>query len=99
MQQKTLLACLIGLVCSGQAMAQQMETAAINFDQETLRSLGINPDVSNYFSLPYPGMNIQKQDYSNYHSRKLYIHPFLQQRRLLRDHAHRHGAMPGLKPR
>ena len=40
MQQKTLLACLIGLVCSGQAMAQQMETAAINFDQETLRSLG-----------------------------------------------------------
>lgn len=31
-------------------MAQQMETAAINFDQETLRSLGINPDVSNYFS-------------------------------------------------
>lgn len=50
MQQKTLLACLIGLVCSGQAMAQQMETAAINFDQETLRSLGINPDVSNYFS-------------------------------------------------
>ncbi|NEM19178.1 hypothetical protein G3V96_31135, partial [Escherichia coli] len=50
MQQKTLLACLIGLVCSGQAMAQQMETAAINFDQETLRSLGIYPDVSNYFS-------------------------------------------------
>ena len=39
MQQKTLLACLIGLVCSGQAMAQQMETAAINFDQETLRSV------------------------------------------------------------
>lgn len=50
MQQKTLLACIVGLLCSGQVMAQQMETAAVDFDQDTLRSLGINPEISNYFS-------------------------------------------------
>lgn len=50
MFKKTLLACVMGSQLTSQVMAQTMDLAAVDFDQDTLKSLGVNPGISNYFS-------------------------------------------------
>lgn len=50
MFKRTLLACAVGFSCANTADAVDMEAAGLEFDQETLKSLGINPTISNYFA-------------------------------------------------
>lgn len=50
MLRKTLLAYSIGLLTSTTVYAQGLELAAIDFDTNTLKSLGLDPKVSHYFS-------------------------------------------------
>lgn len=50
MQKKTLLACLIGMQLTQHVWAGSMDLAAVDFDQDTLKSLGVNPNVAHYFS-------------------------------------------------
>ncbi|WP_333853463.1 fimbrial biogenesis usher protein [Leclercia sp.] len=50
MFKRTLLACAASLFCSETAGAADTEMASVEFDQETLKSLGINPSISHYFS-------------------------------------------------
>lgn len=50
MLKKTLLACVIGAQLTSQAMAQTMDLAVVDFDQDTLKSLGVNPGISRYFA-------------------------------------------------
>ena len=50
MFKRTLLVCAVSLLCSKQGYASDSETGAVEFDSETLKSLGINPDVSAYFA-------------------------------------------------
>ncbi|WP_333496270.1 fimbrial biogenesis usher protein [Kluyvera sp. CHPC 1.251] len=50
MHRKTLLACLVSLLVAHNARADGIDLAAVDFDQETLKSLGLNPNVAHYFS-------------------------------------------------
>ena len=50
MFKRTLLMCAVSLFCSRQGKAADIETGAIEFDTETLKSLGIDPGVSEYFA-------------------------------------------------
>lgn len=50
MFKRTLLMCAVSLLCSRQGKAADIETGAIEFDTETLKSLGIDPGVSEYFA-------------------------------------------------
>lgn len=50
MFRKTLLACAIGLGCSQLANANNTESAPVEVDQETMKSLGVDPEISRYFS-------------------------------------------------
>lgn len=49
MFRKTLLACLIGLGCSQSVRADNTQ-APVEFDRETLRSLGMDPEMAGYFA-------------------------------------------------
>ncbi|MCU6669791.1 fimbrial biogenesis usher protein [Enterobacteriaceae bacterium H4N4] len=49
MLRKTLLACVISLGCSQMVRADNTETP-IEFDRETLKSLGMDPEVAGYFA-------------------------------------------------
>lgn len=50
MLRKKLLACLIGLGSAQLAVAEEAKKSAIEFDSETLTSLGIDPQIAHYFS-------------------------------------------------
>ncbi len=50
MLKKTLLAYTIGFAFSPPANADGIEIAAVDFDRETLKSLGVDPNISHYFS-------------------------------------------------
>ncbi|WP_334653403.1 fimbria/pilus outer membrane usher protein [Klebsiella michiganensis] len=50
MLRKKLLACLIGLGSAQLAVAEEANKSAIEFDSETLTSLGIDPQIAHYFS-------------------------------------------------
>ena len=50
MFKRTLLMCAVSLMCSRQGKAADIEAGGIEFDSETLKSLGINPGVSAYFA-------------------------------------------------
>lgn len=50
MFKRTLLTCVVGLCCARMAHANDMDAADVEFDRETLKSLGINPALSGYFS-------------------------------------------------
>lgn len=50
MHRKTLLACLVSLLLTHNVRAEGIDLAAVDFDQETLKSLGVNPNVAHYFS-------------------------------------------------
>lgn len=50
MLRKKLLACLIGLGIAQLAVAEEAKKSAIEFDSETLTSLGIDPQIAHYFS-------------------------------------------------
>lgn len=50
MFKRTLLACAISLCCAKMAVATDSDIAEVEFDRETLKSLGINPSVSGYFA-------------------------------------------------
>ncbi|MBY7216851.1 fimbrial biogenesis usher protein [Escherichia marmotae] len=50
MLKKSLLAYSIGLLTTLPANASDLELAAVDFDRNTLKSLGIDPAVSHYFS-------------------------------------------------
>ena len=50
MHKKTLLACLVSLLLTHNVRAEGIDLAAVDFDQDTLKSLGINPNVGHYFS-------------------------------------------------
>ncbi|HBC9238904.1 TPA: fimbrial biogenesis usher protein [Klebsiella oxytoca] len=50
MHNKTLLACLVSLLLIHQVRAAGMDLAAVDFDEGTLKTLGINPNVAHYFS-------------------------------------------------
>lgn len=49
MLRKTLLACVIGMGCSQAVRADNTESA-VEFDRETLKSLGMDPEVAGYFA-------------------------------------------------
>lgn len=50
MHKKTLLACLVSLLLTHNVRAEGIDLAAVDFEQDTLKSLGINPNVGHYFS-------------------------------------------------
>lgn len=50
MFKRTLLMCAVSLICARQGKAAEIEAGALEFDNETLKSLGINPAVSAYFA-------------------------------------------------
>ncbi len=50
MFKRTLLMCAVSLLCSRQGNATDFDSGAIEFDSETLKSLGIDPNVSGYFA-------------------------------------------------
>lgn len=50
MFRKTLLACAISMGCAHATIAEGTETLPVEFDRETLKSLGVDPEVSQYFS-------------------------------------------------
>ncbi|RFU91514.1 MULTISPECIES: fimbrial biogenesis usher protein [Citrobacter] len=50
MYKKTLLASLVSLLLTHNVRAEGIDLAAVDFDQETLKSLGVNPNVAHYFS-------------------------------------------------
>lgn len=50
MFKKTLLVCAVSLFCTRQGSAAELNTGSVDFDTETLRSLGIDPAVSGYFA-------------------------------------------------
>ncbi|MCU6676134.1 fimbrial biogenesis usher protein [Leclercia tamurae] len=50
MFKRTLLMCAVSLICSRQGKAADIDTGGTEFDSETLKSLGINPGVSEYFA-------------------------------------------------
>ncbi|ENO0517333.1 fimbrial biogenesis usher protein [Escherichia albertii] len=50
MFKKALLAYSMGLTFVSPVSAGDMEIAEVDFDRETLKSLGVNPNVSHYFS-------------------------------------------------
>lgn len=50
MFRKTLLACAISMGSAHVAEAEEMEAPPVEFDRETLQSLGVDPDISRYFA-------------------------------------------------
>ena len=49
MLKKTLLAYTIGFAFSPPANADGIEIAAVDFDRETLKSLGVDPNIALFF--------------------------------------------------
>ncbi len=50
MFKRTLLMCAVSLLCSRQGNASDFDSGPVEFDSETLKSLGIDPGVSGYFA-------------------------------------------------
>ena len=50
MFKRTLLMCAVSLICARQGKAAEIDAGSLEFDSETLRSLGIDPTVSSYFA-------------------------------------------------
>lgn len=50
MFKRTLLVCAIGFILSKQGYASDINSGSIEFDSETLKSLGIDPAISSYFA-------------------------------------------------
>lgn len=50
MFKRTLLMCAVSFLCSKQGYASDNEPGAVEFDTETLKSLGIDPGLSGYFA-------------------------------------------------
>lgn len=50
MFKRTLLMCAVSLICARQGKAAEIDAGSLEFDSETLRSLGIDPAVSSYFA-------------------------------------------------
>lgn len=50
MFKRTLLMCAVSMFCARQGKAVEIDAGSLEFDSETLRSLGIDPTVSSYFA-------------------------------------------------
>ncbi len=50
MFKRTLLVCALSVIISRQGQASDVHSGALEFDSETLKSLGIDPAVANYFA-------------------------------------------------
>jgi len=50
MFKRTLLVCALSIIFSRYGQASDIDSAPLEFDNETLKSLGIDPTVANYFA-------------------------------------------------